>query len=251
MSNVSQIIKASCELRSDFSDKSSIETECLYGEVVKIIKIYKNKVNVELLSDKYNGWINIEDIGILPPPTHHIIAPRTFLYETNDIKSKTFGFLSLGSRVACISFSNEWSKISNIDGYPSKVFFIKSNSILPLNCFLDDWVLTAEHLQETPYRWGGKNSLGIDCSALLQLSLNSGGINIPRNTYDQVKVIPKNIDGINSLNRGNIVFWDRHVGIMINNKDIIHANAYHMKTCIEPLKKVLKRDPKILAIKSF
>ena len=86
--------------------------------------------------------------------------------------------------------------------------------------------------------------MGIDCSALLQLSYESFGEIIPRNTSDQVDINKSIVKDINQLDRGYVVFWDGHVGIMTDKSNCIHANAYHMKTTIEPLKQIMKRMKK-------
>jgi len=113
---------------------------------------------------------------------------------------------------------------------------------------VDDWVETAEKLKGTPYKWGGRDTVGIDCSALLQLSYQTYGENIPRNTYDQVNLKKPNVCEINNLRRGCVIFWEGHVGIMIDEINCIHANAYHMKTITEPLSNIVKRMGKYFKI---
>ena len=53
---------------------------------------------------------------------------------------------------------------------------------------VSDWVATAQQLEGIPYRWGGRDTIGIDCSAFLQLSYQTYGESIPRNTSEQVKL---------------------------------------------------------------
>ena len=88
---------------------------------------------------------------------------------------------------------------------------------------------------------GGRDTIGIDCSALLQLSYQTYGENIPRNTSQQVKLKKKRIKDINNLKRGCVIFWKGHVGIMIDKFKCIHANAFHMQTKIEPLNQIINR----------
>ena len=106
---------------------------------------------------------------------------------------------------------------------------------------IDDWVGTAEKLIGTPYVWGGRNSIGLDCSALLQLSYQTYGENIPRNSMINHYLIKKNNKRNEKLKRGFVVFWKGHVGIMVDETHCIHANAFHMEVSKEPLVTILER----------
>ena len=93
--------------------------------------------------------------------------------------------------------------------------------------------------------------MGIDCSALLQLSFQTFGENIPRNTIEQIKLDKEQIEDRKNLERGFVVFWERHVGIMVDHYNCIHANAFNMETVIEPLKNIEIRDGRALKIMNF
>ena len=122
-----------------------------------------------------------------------------------------------------------------------KTGFVPTSHIVPLDHISNDWVSIAENLIGTPYRWGGKDTIGIDCSALIQLTLETIGVIFPRNTKDQ-----ENFDkGINfsygQLKRGVLVFWNGHVGVMTNKKNLLHSNGFFMSTIVEDLKVAEKR----------
>ena len=116
-----------------------------------------------------------------------------------------------------------------------------SSHIVSLDHRVEDWVAIAELSLGTPYKWGGRDTIGIDCSALLQLSYQTYGEDIPRNTSQQVKLEKKHIRDVDHLKRGCVVFWKGHVAIMIDKFNCIHANAFHMQTKIEPLNKIINR----------
>jgi cell wall-associated NlpC family hydrolase len=107
----------------------------------------------------------------------------------------------------------------------------------------NDFVAVAERFLNTAYLWGGRTSLGLDCSSLVQLSLAAAGIAAPRDTDLQERALGDAVEGGIStpLHRGDLVFWAGHVGIMIDGEYLLHANGHHMSTVIEPLAKVIAR----------
>ncbi len=57
----------------------------------------------------------------------------------------------------------------------------------PLDAIEPDVVATAQRFLGVPYLWGGRSSLGIDCSGLAQLACAAAGHAIERDTYRQVQ----------------------------------------------------------------
>ena len=83
--------------------------------------------------------------------------------------------------------------------------------------------------------------MGIDCSGLIQNLVQINNKIFPRDTDMQEIFITKEILSEKKLKAGDFIFWKGHVAMMIDNKHIIHANAYHMKTAIELLSSAKKR----------
>ena len=107
-----------------------------------------------------------------------------------------------------------------------------------------DFVAVAERFIGTPYLWGGKTSLGLDCSALLQLALASAGVTCPRDSDMQEQALGSAIEptrDCSNLRRGDLVFWEGHVAIARDNATLIHANAHHMAVAIEPIVEAIAR----------
>ena len=100
---------------------------------------------------------------------------------------------------------------------------------------------SAEQFLHVPYLWGGKTSLGLDCSALVQIALTACGIRCPRDSHMQEAVLGTPIAGIADLKRGDLLFWKGHVAIARDARTLIHANAFHMAVVIEPIAEALAR----------
>lgn len=238
------IIKPSSTMRAFPNNNSMLETECLYGETVNIIEEKSEWFYCKLINDSYCGWVKKNTLGILKPTTHRVLSKRSFLYYENSPKSNSIHYLPMGSKLSVKSIVNNWAEVYLSNKHNLKTAYVPQKHIVNINDKIEDWVSIAEQLVGIPYRWGGRDTLGIDCSALLQLSYEAYGEKIPRNTIEQVKINKPIIKKISDLRRGCVVFWERHVGIMIDQLNCIHANAFHMKTIIEPLNIIIKRMEK-------
>ena len=195
------------------------------------------------MTDNYFGWVKKDSIGILKAPTHRVIAQRTLLLAANNEKSKYIHHLPIGAKVNAKKINPVWTEIYLSNKHQLKTAFLPSKHVVSINNKVSDWIEIAQQFLHTPYKWGGRDSLGIDCSALLQLSQEAYGRSIPRNTVDQLKVCGKIITELDNLYKGCVVFWKGHVVLMIDNVNCIHANAFHMKVIIEPLHEVINRMP--------
>ena len=132
--------------------------------------------------------------------------------------------------------------------------YVFANHLKSLNDVETDFVGIAEKYQGVPYYWGGKTVQGLDCSGLLQTSLEACGILATRDTDMQEKQLGKNlmINDLDGLRRGDLVFWKGHVGIMLDQKTLLHANGYHMMAVKEPLAEAAARiTDSITSIKRF
>jgi len=227
-------------MKSDPTETSLLETERLFGEAVEILDETLDWVYCKLNTDKYCGWVKKENLGKTENPTHRVIINRTFVYVDKNPKSNQLLYLPLGAQLVVNNIQSKWTEISLYND-KSQVGYVPSNHIVSLDHKVEDWVAIAELFLGTPYKWGGRDTIGIDCSALLQLSYQTYGENIPRNTSQQVKLKKKCIKDIEDLKRGCVVFWKGHVGIMIDKFNCIHANAFHMQTKIEPLNQIINR----------
>jgi len=232
-----RIITPSTPIMAAPDDASGRETDALYGEAVTVLSDHGDWAKIRLETDGYEGFIRKTTMGDLPPPTHHIITPRALLTAEPSIKSPAAGYIPLGGLI----HGEVKGDTIAVTGQAGISGYIPHHHALPLEVYADDYVAIAEGLIGTPYRWGGRDSIGFDCSALVQLSLAASGVTVMRNSGDQEKTIGTTLSDVEDLRRGDLIFWKGHVGIMANADTLLHANMHHAMTAKEPLRSALPR----------
>ena len=246
-----RIITPSAALRSGSFADAALDSECLFGEAFEAEQSENEFTFGRLGSDGYRGWVPRYCLGALPTPNTRVIAPMSDVTSQADIKSAGRFALSLGALVTITSLQDDCAEIIT----PNGSGFLPRQHLLPLASRgagdtaghvlgdvtqVDDWVAIAEKLVASPYRWGGRCAWGLDCSALVQLALATGGIDVPRDSGPQHH-IGSGIDDLSQLQRGDLVFWHGHVGIMQDGENLLHANAHHMAVASEPLDDAIAR----------
>jgi cell wall-associated NlpC family hydrolase len=222
----------SAPLHRDPVPDAPLDTEALMGEAVAVYEEREGWSWVQLQADRYVGYMPSEALGPPgAPATHRVAALRTFVYPGPDLKLPPRLHLSLGAAVSVSGESGDYSRLATGG-------FVWTGHLAPLGRHEPDFVAVAERLLGTPYLWGGKTSLGLDCSGLVQLSLAMAGIAAPRDTDMQEAALGRPLDlapDLAGLQRGDLVFWRGHVGIMLDPARLLHANGHHMAVAIEPL----------------
>ena len=124
-----------------------------------------------------------------------------------------------------------------------EVWYLPLRHVGRIDKYENDFVAVAERFAGTPYLWGGKSSLGIDCSGLVQVALTAAGTGCPRDSDMQQGSIGRALDPTQSkkLKRGDLIFWKGHVAIARDSNSIVHANAHHMATVIESTSDAIAR----------
>lgn len=206
-------------------------TELLYGETVRVLEERHGWVWLQSDVDDYVGYAPSSALNPdVRATTHRVSALATFQFSRPDIKSPPLMDLPLGARV----------KVERIDGSFAVLpegGHVPTRHLAQEGAHAADYVAVAELFQGTPYLWGGRSRIGCDCSGLVQVALQAAGIACPRDsdmqgTLGSPVAIGEDLDG---LQRGDLVFWRGHVGIMLDSERLLHANAYHMSVAVEPL----------------
>ena len=221
---------------------SERQSECLFGEDVKVFEEKNGFCWVQAQQDGYVGYIEQSKIGSIGNhPTHRVNVPRTFQYRDADLRSPMISPLSMGSRISVVGEAEtrdtHYARLDNGS-------FVVFNHIIPVSTVVDDYVTIAESFIHTPYLWGGKSGLGIDCSGLVQLAMMMTGRMVLRDTDMQQATIGKDIAPEDGLQRGDLVFWKGHVAIMVDSGTLIHANGASMDVRKENLDHAIERIAK-------
>jgi cell wall-associated NlpC family hydrolase len=239
-----RVVAPSAPLKRAPRNDAPLASEILRGEIFTVFEDTPEGWSWgRLETDRYVGYVPTDALaGVAPEPTHRIAALRAFIYPGPDMKLPAIAPLSFGARFALgretVTRNTSYREIAGGQGWVVAVA-AEPVSAPPAN----DFVAVAERFLGVAYLWGGRTSLGLDCSALVQLALMAAGKSAPRDTDLQEKMLGVAVEGgIGApLHRGHLVFWKGHVGIMIDGEYLLHATGHQMAVVIEPLPLLVER----------
>jgi hypothetical protein len=209
-----------------FANKNSEQvTQLIFGDTYTILSKSKDKkwLFIENLFDNYQGWISISN--------HRSLSEKKFL----DMKADTFPVCAdLKGKVEFEGKTFEISLGSSLPYYDNgmiqiddkKAKFIGAVTYIPQEFSYEKILATSKLCLDVPYLWGGKNAYGYDCSGFVQTVYKTFGINLPRDSGQQVK-LGKEIN-LADAQVGDLAFFHYngkivHVGMIIEGNKIIHA----------------------------
>lgn len=217
---------------------AGLVNEALFGETVRVFEERDNWAWIQLERDGYVGYVPAAGItSDIVDATHRVSALGTFVYPEPDIKTFPILHLSLNAEVGIAERVGRFSRL--VTGG-----FLIDRHITARARHAPDYAVLAERLVGTPYLWGGRTRMGLDCSGLVQLSLEACGLVCPRDTDMQREALGVPADpaiALDASERGDIVFWRGHVGIMLDGVMLLHANGHHMAIVVEPLAQAAAR----------
>ena len=232
------VTDAIAPLRTAARADAMLQTQALLGERVTIYdRPGEGWAWGQLDSDGYVGWLPEAALGKPgAAPTHKVAATRTFAFPGPSIKLPPHDALPFGAAVTVARTEGSFA-------VTTAGVFLPTQHLVPINYRSSDMVAVAEMFLGTPYLWGGKTSLGIDCSGLVQVALTACGIGAPRDSDMQEVGLGASVPvtQLHQLKRGDLIFWKGHVAIVRDALTIIHANAHHMATAIEPTREAVSR----------
>ena len=218
-------------LRAEPSDRSEQVSQVLFGETFEILEWKERWVKIITTYDDYEGWIGRLQFTMLGHVAYKSLkqnpGPFTYRAVTQAWKKpdNSVLYLPVGSSLVFLKgttcqIGDEKFEIIGEIGETEK---------------LD---ITAKSFLNTPYLWGGRTHYGIDCSGFTQTVFKLQGMHLRRDAWMQAEQ-GETIDLLAEAKLGDLAFFDNaegkitHVGIMLNNEQIIHASGRVKIDCMD------------------
>jgi cell wall-associated NlpC family hydrolase len=213
------------------ASEKPIASELLPGEEFAVLDISGGWAWGYSRHDHYVGYVEAISLIEAPPATHLVAAVEAQILPEPNINVPALATLPMGARVT----GHEQSGFLATD-----VGYVPFTQVRAVEAYEHDPVAVAERLIGCPYLLGGRNPRGIDCSGLIQLSLGFCGIPAPRDS-DQQRVLGEPVASGESLQRGDLIFFEGHVGFMADDRNLLHATGRRGAVVVEPLAEVEQR----------
>lgn len=225
-------------------------SQLLHGELVRVYEERDGWAWVQALADSYVGYVRAEALTRhIQAATHRVVVPGTFVYAAPDVKALTGLHLAMNALVSVTEPGPVFARLAGGG-------FVPMRHIGALNDAAPDFVAVAEQFVGTPYVWGGRTRLGMDCSGLVQVAMHAAGRPCPRDSDMQMAELGAPVEArrdrgadrgndpwgdLEDLHRGDLIFWKVHVAIVADPSTLLHANAHHMAVAAEPLRPAVDR----------
>lgn len=220
-------------VRGTNSGDAPAVTQLLHGETFHMLDVTGHWAWGFCDHDGYVGYVERTALA-LPglAPDYQVSTIAAPVFAGPDIKTPVLRTLPRGS---LLSGAAEGDFLAVPEGY------VHVRHARPIDAKGDCIVTAAAAWIGQPYVWGGRGAGGIDCSGLVQMALATCGISAPRDSDQQREGVGSALPDDAALQRGDLIFFPGHVGIMTDGATLLHANAYHMAVVTEPLADVIAR----------
>lgn len=213
-------------VRSMPDHKAEMTSQLLFGECCTITELPKNGfVKIAVKADGYEGWCQQQHFAAIDWETYNLpplllAAGRENILLCRDSDMHIpFGSSLTSLKNGKLSFEN------NVFEYSGKTWDVtevkRSETVIKE---------IAAHFLNTPYLWGGRSIFGTDCSGFTQMVYKFLNVPLQRDARQQA-LQGVTVDFLQQAQCGDLAFFDNedgeiiHVGLLLNNAEIIHASG--------------------------
>lgn len=217
-------------IRSLPSHPSEMTSQLIFGDTFQILESENSWALIEKEDDGYKGWVDEKQIALfddlamyqLKALPHFLTSEASTLVLKGTLKEPLY----LPAGCTLPFYEDGRCKINK------ETYQVTSSNVFVPNKedFESDVQETAKKFLNAPYLWGGRTHSGIDCSGFSQMVFKMLGISLKRDAYLQAEE-GKLVDFLTEAKAGDLAFFDNeegkitHVGIMLNNSQIIHSSG--------------------------
>lgn len=226
-------------VRQEPSEGSEQLTQLLFGEVCEVLDRLPRWTKIRSTMDGQEGWVDFKMLTYVGDEAMGLKGDEAVVAFPMAAATPMDGgpdlLLTLGTRLPNYSHGTfeVLGKQYLID--PTEVrgekLQVKGNEAIRR----EDVCAVAQTLLNAPYLWGGKNVMGIDCSGFTQVVYSVFGINLLRNAREQITQGTA-VASLVEAQPGDLAFFDHadrdpqatnisHVGLLLDNKKIIHCSG--------------------------
>ena len=214
-------------------------SQALHGETVVLHHEDGEFGLVQCQTDGYVGWALMEALSApVLAPTHRVTVGRLHTYAEPKIIGAPHFVLGIGALLTATG--RREGRYLEFE----RAGWVVDHLVAPIETQEHDPIAVAERTLGTPYLWGGRDCLGLDCSGLVQIALGACGVICPRDSDMQMAWFGDRIEDWQkpgALQRGDLIFWKGHVGLMADAETLLHSNGTFMTTMKEPLAPAIER----------
>ena len=225
-----RVAVAIANLRPRPDDAVVADTQLLFGETVNVFECGDIWAWVQSVADGYVGFVERDnlDTRLDMPISHRVATLGSNLYRSPSLKTPVISQLPFAAQVSVSTSESGFACIADD-------LWVPQPHLVAIEHAAPDWVTVAEMFLGVPYLWGGRSNLGLDCSALIQLARQASGFRCLRDSDMQATSEGTTLPDTAELERGDLLFWKGHVGVMTDRDTLLHANGHHMAVVREPV----------------